>query len=106
MLIVSTDYVPGKEIEALGIVKSSIIQTDAKKDAKNAFDSIFGASEMNFGDVIDQSRDTITKMMEEKAKSLGADAIVSVKYTTSVLSVEFLRSVELLVYGTAVKYKY
>lgn len=105
MLILSTDYVPGKEIEAIGIVKSSVVQTDAKKDAKNAFDSIFGASEMNFGEVIDQSRDAITKMMEEKAQSLGADAVISVKYTTSVLSVEFLRSVELLVYGTAVKYK-
>ncbi len=105
MLILSTDYVPGKEIEAIGIVKSSVVQTDAKKDAKNAFDSIFGASEMNFGEVIDQSRDVITKMMEEKAQLLGADAVISVKYTTSVLSVEFLRSVELLVYGTAVKYK-
>lgn len=105
MLIVNTDYVPGKEIEAIGIVKSSMIQTDAKKDAKNAFDSIFGASEMNFADIINQSRDVLTKMMEEKAHALGADAIISVKYTTSVLSVEFLRSVELLVYGTAVKYK-
>ena len=51
---------------------------------------------------MDNARTIATERMLDEAKQLGADAIVSVRYTTSSI---MQSAAEIMVYGTAVKFK-
>jgi len=102
IIAVSTDYVPGMEIEkVLGIVwGSSIRAKHIGKDIKMAFKHLVGGELTDYADMLEEARKMAFRRMIEKAKALGADAVVNVRFTTSsVMS----GAAEMVAYGTAVK---
>lgn len=103
MMIVSTDNIPGREIEALGMVKGSTIQTvNMFKDIGSRFKTIVGGELKNYNKMMDDARDIATKRMVQQAEEMGADAVVAVRFATSAI---MQSAAEIMVYGTAVKVK-
>lgn len=103
MFIVNTDYIAGKELEMLGLVKGSTIQTkNIGRDITQSLKTIVGGELGAYTDMMNQARDLATQRMVAEASQLGADAIVNVRYTTSAV---MQGAAEVIAYGTAVKLK-
>ena len=104
MLIVTTPNIPGKEIkETLGLVKGEIVQSkNVGRDFMAGMKTIVGGEIKSYTDMIKEARQIATDRMIEEAKSLGADAIIGIKYGSSAV---MQGAAEMLVYGTAVKLK-
>ena len=103
MLIVTTDTISGKELEMLGMVKGSTIQTvNAFRDIGAGLKTLIGGELKKYNDMMDNARRIATERMEEEAQRLGADAIVGVRYTTSGI---MQSAAEVMAYGTAVKFR-
>jgi len=102
MILVTTADIAGKKVtKTLGLVKGSTIRAKwFGKDIMSGFRQIVGGELKEYTGMLIEARDEATKRMEEEAKTLGADAIVSVKYQTSMV---MAGSAEILAYGTAVK---
>jgi uncharacterized protein YbjQ (UPF0145 family) len=102
MIVVSTDYVPGKKIvEAIGLVRGNTIRArHIGKDILAVLKNLVGGEIEEYTKMMAESRDQCLDRMIEEATSLGADAIVNVRFATS----EMMQgAAELMVYGTAVK---
>lgn len=102
MLLVNTDYISGKELETLGIVKGSIVQTkNFGKDFMAGIKTLVGGEVKEYTDMLNQARQIAVKRMVDEATELGADAIVNIRYASSSL---MQGAAEVIAYGTAVKY--
>ena len=104
MKLVNIDYLPGYEIvEALGIVKGQTVQSkNIGKDIGAGFKTIIGGELTSYTDMLKEARQIATKRMVDEAESLGADAIINIRYgSSSVMS----GAAEIIAYGTAVKIK-
>ena len=103
MLLLNIDYIPGKEIEALGIVRGSVVQSKSfGKDFMAGMKTLVGGEIEAYSDLLNEARQIATKRMVDQAEKLGADAIVNIRYA----SVSIMQSAaEITAYGTAVKYK-
>ena len=93
----------GKEIEIIGIVKGSTIQTkNIGRDITQGFKSMVGGELVAYTQMLNEARALATKRMVEEAESLQADAVINVRYTSSMVAAG---AAEILAYGTAVKVK-
>ncbi len=103
MILVNIDYLPGKEFDVLGIVKGSTIQTKHMgKDISQAFKTLVGGELESYTEMMNEARAIATKRMVEEATSLGADAILNIRYASSAV---MQGAAEVIAYGTAVKTK-
>ena len=103
MILVNTDYITGKELEMLGLVKGSTIQSkNIGKDITQGFKTIVGGELKAYTEMMNEARALATKRMVEEAEALGADAIVNVRYASSAV---MQGAAEVIAYGTAVKYR-
>ncbi len=103
MLIVTTETINGKELEMLGMVKGSTVQTvNAFRDIGAGLKTLVGGELKKYNEMMDTARQIATERMIEEAKRLGADAIVGARYATSAI---MQSAAEVMAYGTAVKYK-
>lgn len=102
MLLVNTDYISGKELETLGIVKGSIVQTkNFGRDFMAGIKNLVGGEVKEYTDMLNQARQIAVKRMVDEAMEMGADAVVNVRYASSSL---MQGAAEVIAYGTAVKY--
>ena len=103
MLLVNTETISGKELEMLGLVKGSTIQSKhLGKDIMQAFKSMLGGELKAYNDMMNEARAIATKRMVDEAQALGADAIVNVRYASSAI---MQSAAEVIAYGTAVKFR-
>ena len=103
MLIVTTEAINGKELEMLGMVKGSTIQTvNAFRDIGAGLKTLVGGELKKYNEMMDKARQIATERMIEEAQRLGADAIVSARYSASAI---MQSAAEVMAYGTAVKFK-
>ncbi|MDE6846012.1 MAG: YbjQ family protein [Lachnospiraceae bacterium] len=103
MLLVNTDYISGKELETLGVVKGSIVQTkNFGKDFMAGIKTLVGGEVTEYTEMLNQARQIAVKRMVDEAQALGADAVVNVRYASSSV---MQGAAEVIAYGTAVKYK-
>ena len=101
MILVNTDYVSGKELETLSLVRGSTIQSKhLGKDIAQAFKSMLGGELKAYNDMMNEARAIATKRMVAEAEALGADAIVNIRYASSAI---MQSAAEVIAYGTAVK---
>lgn len=102
MILTTSDKIPGKEIEkTLGLVRGNTIRAKhIGKDILAGLRSIVGGEIKEYTEALDDARKSALKRMIAEAETLGADAIVCVRFTTSQV---MAGAAELLVYGTAVK---
>lgn len=103
MVLVNTDYITGKTLETLSIVKGSTIQSKhLGKDILSGLKTLVGGELTAYVEMVNEARAIATKRMVEEAEKLGADAVINIRYSTcSVMQ----GAAEILVYGTAVKFK-
>lgn len=102
MKLLSIEYIPGQEIEALGMVKGTIVQTkNFGHDFMAGMKTLVGGEIAGYTEMLNEARQIAVKRMVDEAKELGADAVVGVKYGSSQL---MAGAAEVIAYGTAVKY--
>lgn len=104
MIIVNTDFVPGKDItDTLDLVKGNSVQAKhIGKDIKAGFRHIAGGEIKEYTEMLAESREIALKRMKDKAEKLDADAVINVRFMTSSI---MGGAAEILAYGTAVKLK-
>lgn len=103
MLIVTTNAISGKDMEMLGLVKGSTVQTvNALRDIGAGLKTLVGGELKKYNEMMDKARQIATDRMVEEAQRLGADAVVGVRYATSAI---MQSAAEVMAYGTAVKLK-
>ena len=102
MILVNTDFITGKELETLSLVKGSTIQSKhLGKDIVQGFKAMVGGELKSYNDMMNEARALATKRMVEEAESLGADAVINVRYASAAV---MQGAAEVIVYGTAVKF--
>ncbi|SKC58668.1 Uncharacterized conserved protein YbjQ, UPF0145 family [[Eubacterium] yurii] len=101
MILVNTDYISGKELEMLGLVKGSTIQSkNIGKDITQSLKTIIGGELTAYNEMMNDARALATKRMVEEAEQLGADAVVNIRYASSSV---MQGAAEVIAYGTAVR---
>ena len=101
MLIVSSPNIPGKKIvKTLGLVKGNTIRArHIGKDILAVFRNIVGGEIHEYTKLMAESREQAIDRMTESAEQMGANAVISVSSTTSMIA---QGAAELMVFGTAV----
>lgn len=102
MILTTTENIPGKNYEIIGIVKGTMIQSkNIGRDIGQSLKSIVGGELATYTEMMNESRAIATKRMVEDAESKNADAIVCMRYGTSAVAAG---AAEVFAYGTAVKF--
>lgn len=103
MLLLNIEYIPGKRIEALGMVKGSVVQCkNFGKDFMAGMKTLVGGEIEGYTEMLNEARQIATKRMVDEAEALGADAVVGLRYgSASVMQ----GAAEVIAYGTAVKFR-
>ena len=102
MVVVNTDFITGKKIATLSLVKGSTIQSKhIGKDILQSFKTIVGGELKGYTQMMEEARAIATKRMIEEAQTLGADGIINVRFASSAI---MDGAAEIMVYGTAVKF--
>ena len=101
MILVTTESVPGKTIvKSLGIVKGNTIRArHLGRDIKAGLRNIVGGEIRDYTKMMAESREQALDRMIAEAESLGADAVVNVRFATSII---MQGAAEIIAYGTAV----
>ena len=103
MLLLNIDHIPGREIEALSLVKGSVVQCKSVgKDFMAGMKTFVGGEIESYTDMLNEARQLATKRMVDEAEALGADAVVNIRYASASI---MQGAAEITVYGTAVRYK-
>ncbi len=73
MLLVNTDYISGKELETLGVVKGNIVQTkNFGKDFMAGIKTLVGGEITQYTEMLNQARQIAVKRMVDEAQAMGA----------------------------------
>ncbi len=101
VIVTTTDYIPGYRIKkVLGLVSGSVVKArNIGRDIMAALRNIAGGEIVEYTELLATSRDEAIKRMIEKAKALGANAVIGVRLTTTNI---MSGAAEVLAYGTAV----
>ena len=103
MLIVTTESIAGKELEMLGLVKGSTIQSKhLGSDISQSFKTLVGGELKSYTEMMTGARALATKRMVQEAEALGADAVVCVRYASAGV---MQGAAEVMAYGTAVRFR-
>ncbi|NIN61118.1 MAG: YbjQ family protein [Gammaproteobacteria bacterium] len=101
MLLSTLEYVPGKNISKhLGLVQGSTVRAKhVGRDFMAGIKNIFGGELKGYTELLHESREEAIDRMRQQAKSIGANAILNIRFSTSTIT---QGASELYVYGTAV----
>lgn len=103
MKLVTVETLQGCNYEELGVVTGSTIQSkNMFADFGQGLKSIVGGELHSYTDMMEKAREKATQRMVDQAVRMGADAVIGVRYTTNSIMAQ---AAEVLVFGTAVKYK-
>ena len=101
MILVTTQYITGKKLEMIGMVRGTMIQSvHVGKDIVNSFRTLVGGELTSYTEMMNEARAIATRRMAEDAEAMGADAVTDIHYTSSSV---MQGAAEVLAYGTAVK---
>ena len=103
MLLLNIEHIPGKQIEALGIVKGSVVQSkNFGKDFMAGMKTLVGGEIESYTQMLVEARQIATKRMVDEAEAMGADAVVNIRYGSSSV---MQGAAEVITYGTAVRFR-
>ncbi|NKB23760.1 MAG: heavy metal-binding domain-containing protein [Kiritimatiellae bacterium] len=102
LIISNVETIPEKTIvEFYGIVSGSSVRAKhVGRDIAANLKNIFGGELKGYTELLQESRNEAMARMKEQAKSLGANAVVNVRFSTSSIA---QGAAELFAYGTAVR---
>lgn len=102
MILTTTENIPGKKYEVLGLVRGNCIQSkNVVRDFTQGLKSIVGGELTQYTEMLEEARQTATNRMIEQARRMNADAIVMLRYGSGSVTVD---AAEIVAYGTAVKF--
>ncbi len=101
MIVVTTDSIPGRRVvKTLGLVKGNTIRArHVGKDILAGLKGLVGGEIAEYTKMVAESREQSLDRLVEEAESLGANAVVGIRFTTASM---MQGAAELLAYGTAV----
>lgn len=104
MILTTTETIPNKEIDQiLGVARGSTVRArNVGRDILAGLKNIVGGEIEEYTKLQADSREQAMKRMIQDAERLGADAIVNIRFSTSMIA---QGAAEILAYGTAVKFK-
>lgn len=104
IIITTTDFIPGREIaEVIDIARGNTVRArNLGRDISAVFRNLVGGEIPEYTQLIASSREQAILRMIADAERIGADAVINVRFTTSML---MQGCAEILAYGTAVKLK-
>ena len=104
MIVTTTEKIPNKEVsEILGIARGSTVRArNIGRDIFAGLKNIIGGELSEYTKLQAESREQALQRMIEDGERLGADAIINIRISTSVIT---QGAAEILAYGTAVKIK-
>jgi len=101
MLLLNIEYIPDKKIRALGIAKGSVVQSkNFGKDFMASMKTLVGGEIESYTQMLTEARQIATKRMVDDAESMGADAVIGVRYASASV---MQGAAEITAYGTAVQ---
>ena len=101
MKLLNIDYIPGKEIDALGIVKGTTVQSkNFGKDFMSGMKSLVGGEIKAYTQMLDDARKIAIERMVDEAEAKGANAIIGMRLMSSAIA---QGAAEMVAYGTAVR---
>lgn len=102
VIISNTETIPGRTIvEFYGVVTGNTVRAKhIGRDIMAGLKNIVGGELKGYTELLQDSRNEATERMVEQAKSMGANAVVNIRYATSSIA---QGAAELFAYGTAVK---
>ena len=102
MILTTTETISGRELETLGLVRGSTIQSkNIGKDITQSFKTLVGGELKAYTEMMNEARALATQRMVKQAEDLGADAVVCVRYASASI---MQGAAEVMAYGTAVKF--
>lgn len=101
MIVINTDFVPGKKIvKVLGLARGNTIRArHIGHDIAAGLKNIVGGEIRDYTKMMAESREQAMDRMVEEAEKMGANAVINVRITTSMI---MQAASEIMVYGTAV----
>ena len=103
MKLINIDYIPGQEFDVLGLVKGNVVQSkNLGKDIGAGFKTLVGGELKGYTEMLQEARQIATKRMVDEAESLGADAVIGMRFASSAI---MQGAAEVIANGTAVKFK-
>ena len=101
MKLLSIDYIPGAEIEALGMVKGTVVYSkNFGRDFMAGMKTLVGGEIVGYTEMLNESRQIAVKRMVDEAQALNADAVIGVRYGSAEI---MTGAAECIAYGTAVR---
>ena len=102
MIVTNTETVPGKTIvEFYGLVSGSTVRAKhVGKDILASLKNLVGGELKSYTDLLNEAREEAIQRMFQEAESVGANAVVNVRFSTSSVT---QGAAELFAYGTAVR---
>ena len=101
MKLLSIDYIPDTKIEALGMVKGTIVQSkNIGRDFMAGMKGLVGGEIVGYTEMLNEARQMAVKRMVDEAKTLNADAVIGIKYGSSQV---MQGAAEVIAYRAAVK---
>src|SRR5687767_8054848 len=101
ILVSNLEIVPGRRVRThLGMVQGSTVRSKhAGKDILAGLKNIVGGELKAYTELMQEARDEATERMIAQATSIGANAVLNVRYSATSITVG---AAEILAYGTAV----
>ena len=101
MKLLTIDTIPGRKIEALGLVMGTTVQSkNLGKDFMAGMKTLVGGELTGYTEMLIEARQIATKRMVDEAEAMGADAVVGIMYGSSAI---MQGAAEVIAYGTAVR---
>ena len=101
MQLLNIEYIPGKNIQSLGLVMGSVVQSkNLGRDFMAGMKTLVGGEIVSYTQMLNEARQIATDRMVEQASALGADAVVCVRYASASI---MQGAAEICAYGTAVR---
>jgi uncharacterized protein YbjQ (UPF0145 family) len=104
MIVTTTDELPGRRVvRILGLVRGNTIRArHLGRDIQAVIRNVTGGEIREYTKMLAESREQALDRMTEEAEALGANAVVGVRFTTSMV---MSGAAEIMCYGTAVRYE-
>ncbi len=102
MMMVNTDFITGKELETLGLVTGSTVQSrDVGHDIGAGLKNLVGGEVKSYTEMLVEARNEAMHRMVAQAQAMGADAVINVRFSSSAI---MQGAAEIVASGTAVRY--
>lgn len=102
MIVVNTDFISGKKLQTLSLVRGSTVHSkNLGRDILSSLKTIVGGEIVDYTNMMNEARAIATQRMVEDAQKLDADAVINVRYASSAI---MQGAAEIIAYGTAIKF--